>query len=179
VTLDAAENLAALQARPPELPLRATTETVGRRLADHLRETGVTAVIVDDVDPPAGLGSEKWRGVQDDRGAVSAYGIPVDERFAERLTEVWSHPMEKWTAVEFTGTARHPNAAAECAFRTPEIVRSVEIPGLIAHPGIHRPLLTALDPGRAGCLGVPSSPLPAGLLERVDWPVGSVFATQT
>jgi hypothetical protein len=58
-------------------------------------------------------------------------------------------------------------------------VRSVEIPGLIAHPGIQRPLLTALDPRTAGCLGVPSSPLPAGLLERVDWPVGSVFATQT
>ena len=89
-------------ARSPELPLLATTETVGRRLADHLRETGVTAVIVDDVDPPAGLGSEKWRGVQDDRGVVSAYGIPVDERFAERLHRGVVTPMEKWTAVEFT-----------------------------------------------------------------------------
>jgi type VII secretion protein EccE len=177
ITLDAAQNLAALQARSPELPLVATTETVGRRLADHLRETGVTAVIVDDVDPPVGLGKEKWRGVQDDRGVVSAHGIPVDERFAERLAEVWSQQTEKWTAVEFTGTSRHPNIAAVCALRTPEIVRSVAVPGLIAHPGMQRPLLTALDPRTAGCLGVPSSPPPAGLFEHVDWPVGSVFAT--
>jgi type VII secretion protein EccE len=179
MTLDAADNLAALQARSPELPLLATTETVGRRLADHLRETGVTAVIVDDVDPPAGIGREKWRGVSDDRGVVSAYGIPVDERFAERLSEVWTQPTEKWTAVEFTGTSRHPEVAAVCAFRTPEIVRAVQIPGLISHPGIQRPLLAALDPRTAGCLGVPSSALPAGLLECVGWPVGSVLATQT
>ena len=96
MTLDAADNLAALPARSPELPLHATTEMVGRRLADHLRETGVTAVIVDDVRPArrprsARSGAESRMTV----GLFRRYGIPVDERFAERLAEVWSHPTEK------------------------------------------------------------------------------------
>lgn len=41
LTLNAADNLTALMARSPELPLLATTEVLGRRLADHLRETGL------------------------------------------------------------------------------------------------------------------------------------------
>ena len=40
MTLGVAENLAVLRARPPRIPLRDTAEVAGRRLADHLRETG-------------------------------------------------------------------------------------------------------------------------------------------
>ncbi|MGE2725412.1 type VII secretion protein EccE [Mycolicibacterium pulveris] len=180
MTLNAADNLAALQARSPELPLLTTTEVVGRRLADHLRETGLEAVIVDVVDPPAGPGREKWRAVLDDGGAVSAYGIPVDERLGERLAEVWSRPTETWTALEFNGTATHPTITAVCAFRTAEPVRGTPVSGLVPHPGIQRPLLNALDPRTAERLGTPTDALPAGLLERIDWPVsGSADLSRT
>ncbi|MDQ2637268.1 MAG: type VII secretion protein EccE [Actinomycetota bacterium] len=173
MTLNAADNLTALMARSPELPLLATTEVVGRRLADHLRETGLEAAIVGVADPPAGPGREKWRAVHDENGVVSAYGIPVDDRLAERLGEVWSRPTETWTALEFTGTATHLTVTAVCAFRTPQAVRGAPLPGLVAHPGMQRPLLNALDPRTAERLGIPTSPPPAGLLERTDWPVGS------
>ncbi|MGV0581606.1 type VII secretion protein EccE [Mycolicibacterium elephantis] len=173
MTLNAADNLTALMARSPDLPLLATTEVVGRRLADHLRETGLTAAIVDVAEPPAGAGREKWRGVHDDHGVVSAYGIPVDDRLGERLSEVWSRPTETWTALEFSGTAAHPTITAVCAFRTPKAARGVPLPGLVAHPGIQRPLLNALDPRTAERLGTPADPLPEGLLERIDWRVGS------
>lgn len=172
MTLNAADNLTALLARSPELPLLATTEVVGRRLADHLRETGLEAVIVDVADPPAGPGREKWGGVIDDHGAVSAYGIPVDDRLGDQLDEVWSRPTETWTALEFSGTATHPTVTAMCAFRTAEAVRGLPLRGLVAHPGIQRPLLNALDPRTAERLGTPASPLPPELLERIDWRVG-------
>jgi type VII secretion protein EccE len=179
MTLDAAENLTALQARSPELPLLATTEVVGRRLADHLREAGLDAVLVDVVEPPAGPGREMWRGVQDEFGFVSAYGIPIDERLGDRLAEVWAQPAETWTALEFSGTSMHPTAAAACAFRTAEAVRGAPLRGLIPAPGVQRPLLNALDPRNAGRLDVPTSPLPTGLLERITWPAGAAFATRT
>lgn len=173
LTLNAADNLTALMARSPELPLLATTEVLGRRLADHLRETGLQAAIVDVADPPAGPGREKWRAVHDEHGVVSAYGIPVDDRLPDRLSEVWSRPTETWTAVEFAGTATHLTVTAVCAFRTPQAVRGVPLAGLTAHPGIQRPLLNALDPRTAERLDLAASPLPTGLLDRIDWPVGS------
>ncbi|KUI35997.1 type VII secretion protein EccE [Mycobacterium sp. IS-1590] len=173
LTLDAETNLAALQARSPELPLRETAEIAGRRLADHLREAGLDAVPVDDTDAPlTGKGREKWRGVQDDDGFVSAYGIPVDERLGERLDEVWSQSSETWTAVEFSGCAATPTVAAVCAFRTPEPVRGVPVSGLTPHRGIQRPLLTALDPKSVGRLAVPGKPVAADLLARLRWPAG-------
>lgn len=179
MTLDAAENLTALQARSPELPLLATTEVVGRRLADHLRENGLDAVLVDMVDPPAGPGRETWRGVHDDDGFVSVYGIPIDERLGDRLAEVWSRPTETWTALEFSGTTKRPTVAAVCALRTAEAVRGAPLPGLIAQPGVQRPILDALDPRNAGRFEIPSNPLPPGLLARISWPVGRALATRT
>ena len=119
MTLSAIDNLAALRARSAELPLHDTAEIVGRRLADHLRETGLLASIVDDVPAPlADGGREKWRGVSDDNGFLSAYRIPVDDNLAERLAEVWSQSVETWTAIEFSGTSAHPTVSALCAFRT-------------------------------------------------------------
>ncbi|KUI22525.1 type VII secretion protein EccE [Mycobacterium sp. GA-1285] len=173
LTLDATTNLTALQARSPELPLRETAEIAGRRLADHLREAGLDAVPVNDTDAPLiGKGREKWRGVHDEGGFVSAYGIPVDERLGERLDEVWSQSSETWTAIEFSGWVAHPTVAAACAFRTSEAVRAAPVSGLRPHRGVQRPLLTALDPKAVGRLNVVGRPVAVDLLARIDWPAG-------
>ncbi len=129
----------------------------------------VTAADV--TDPPAGHGRERWSGVADERGYVSAYGIPVDERLSERLAEIWAQPSETWTGLEFTGTSADPMVSAVCSFRTAEAVRGVPIAGLTTLRGIQRPLLTALDPRDSDRLGVLTSPLQADVLERVAWPV--------
>jgi type VII secretion protein EccE len=162
-----------LGARSAELPLRDTAEIVGRRLADHLRETGLSAVIVDDDPAPlTGGGREKWNGVREDNGFVSAYEIRVDDGLAERLAEVWSQPVQTWTALEFSGTSAHPTVSALCAFRTAKAVRGTPVAGLARQRGIQRPLLTALAPGSANRLDIPSAPLPPGLLEPAGWLVG-------
>lgn len=173
LTLDAEANLVALQARSAELPLRETAEIAGRRLADQLREAGLDAVLVEDPDVPlVGNTREKWRGVKDEAGFVSVYGIPVDDRLGERLEEVRSEPTETWTAVEFSGSAARPAVAAVCAFRTPEVVRGVPVSGLTAHRGVQKPLLTALDPKAVGQLGVPVRGVAPNRLARIDWPAG-------
>jgi type VII secretion protein EccE len=179
MTLSATDNLAALRARSAELPLHDTAEIVGRRLVDHLRETGLLASIVDDAPAPlADGGREKWRGVSDDNGFVSAYRIPVDDNIAERLAEAWSQSTETWTAIEFTGTSAHPTVSALCAFRTPQAERGAPVAGLTPAPGIQRPLLTALDPASADRLDIPSAPLPPGLLEPTGWPVGGRWSVE-
>ncbi|MCT7658770.1 type VII secretion protein EccE [Mycobacterium deserti] len=180
LTLDAAANLAALQARSPEMPLRDTAETTGRRLADHLRETGLTVAFVEVADAPvAGAAREMWRGVRDERGVVSAYAMPVDDRIIERLAELRLQPMERWTVLEFSGAATKPTVAAACALRTTEPVRAAPVRGLIAKPGLQGPLLAAMDPTSNAPLGISSSPLPQGLLERIVWPVGSGELSRT
>lgn len=174
MTLNAEDNLAALLARSPELPLSDTAEIVGRRLADHLRETGLEAVVVTAAAAPLPSPSkEKWSGVRGDFGSVSAYGLRVDDRLGERLAEVSAQPTETWVTLEFSGTAARPSVAAACAVRTAEPVTGVPLDGLIAHRGVQRALLTALAPASAGRVGVPEVPLPPGLLERVPWRVGT------
>nr|WP_194946012.1 type VII secretion protein EccE [Mycolicibacterium malmesburyense]CRL73531.1 type VII secretion protein EccE [Mycolicibacterium malmesburyense] len=174
LTLDAKANLVALQARSAELPLHATAEIAGRRLADHLREAGLDAVLVDDTDAPlVGKTREKWRGVKDEDGFLSAHGIPVDERLGERLDEVRSQQTETWTALEFSGSVARPVVAAVCAFRTPDVVRGAPVSGLTGHRGVQRPLLTALDPKASGRLDVPGKAVASDLLARIDWPAGS------
>jgi type VII secretion protein EccE len=173
LTLNAADDLVALRARSADLPLHATAQIVARRLADHLRETGLLATIVDDAPAPlAGRGREKWCAVSDNDGFVSAYGIPVDDNLAERLAQVWSQPGQTWTALEFSATSAHPTVSALCAFRTPEAVRGTPVTGLTAQPGIQRPLLTALAPTSADRLDVATRPLPPELLQPVGWLVG-------
>lgn len=179
MTLRAIDNLAALKARSSELPLSDTAEIVGRRLADHLRETGLLAVVVNDAPTPlTGGGREKWRSVREDSGFVSAYGIPVDDSLAVRLAEAWSQPTETWTALEFGGTSAHPTVRALCAVRTAEPVRGTPIAGLSAQPGIQGLLLTALAPASGHRLDIPSSPLPHGLLEPAGWLVGGRWSVE-
>jgi type VII secretion protein EccE len=141
-------------------------------LADHLRETGLDAVIVDGAESPiAGVGRETWGGVRDERGVVAAYGIPVDENLAQRLAEIWSQATETWTTLEFGGTAAHPTVAAACALRSAEPVRGVPVSGLMALRGVQRPVLTAMEPCAVDGLDVPKAPMTN--LDRLDWPGGS------
>jgi len=53
LTLGAAQNLTALQARSARIPLRDSAEVVARRLAEHSRETGWNVSVVDSADEPA------------------------------------------------------------------------------------------------------------------------------
>jgi type VII secretion protein EccE len=182
MTLAANDNLAALRARSPELPLYDTAEVVGRRLSDQLRELGFDATIVDSAEalwnPSAPSARETWRGVRDDDGYLAAYAIPVDGDLAARLTHVWSHTNRAtWTAIEFGGTTTRPTATALCAIRTDDAPSAVPVPGLRGCNGRHRPLLTALDPRSVQRLDTGAVPVPSSLLDEIEWPVGSSSST--
>jgi type VII secretion protein EccE len=179
MTLAANDNLAALQARSPELPLYDTAEVVGRRLSDQLRELGFDAAIVDTAEGPFDPSArETWRGMRDDDGYLAAYAIPVDDGLAARLTHVWSHTNRAtWTAIEFSGTAARPAVTALCAIRTDDAPSAVPVPGLRGCNGRHRPLLTALDPRSAERLDTGAVPVPSSLLDEIEWPVGSSNST--
>jgi type VII secretion protein EccE len=148
LTLDAADNLAALQARSPDIPLRETAEVAARRLADHLREIGCSAQIAEMNEVPAlPVGKETWRGVRTESGYVAAYRVAVDDRLDETLSAVRSHESsEIWAALEFSGTATKPTVTAGCAIRTDERPGSAPLPGLTAQRGWQRPALEALHP---------------------------------
>jgi type VII secretion protein EccE len=181
MTVAATDNLAALRARSANLPLYDTTEVLGRRLADHLRELGFAATIVDTVDAPwTARAKETWRGMRDTHGYLTAYTIPADERLPESLAEVWSSSQgETWTALEFTGTASHPRVVALAAIRTGEAPSGPQVSGLRTQNGRQRPLLTALDPRSVERFDVAPAPLPDGVLDQVVWPVGAGVPTRT
>jgi type VII secretion protein EccE len=139
LTLGAVENLAALQARSPRIPLRDTAEVVGRRLAAHLREVGWDATLVDTAESPVRPDAkEKWRCLRDGAGYVAAYRAASLEEVSGVST------AELWTAVEISGTAADLRATAVCAIRTPD--KPVAIEGLTPLNGRHRPVLDALSP---------------------------------
>jgi type VII secretion protein EccE len=149
LTLGAVDNLAALQARSPGIPLRDTAEVAARRLADHLREAGWNTSIVDSAGTPApSSAKETWRGVRDDAGYVAAYDVKVDERLADTLAEIRAlSSHDTWTALEFTGPACKPAVSVVCALRTGERpATSAPIPPLTPLKGRHRAALTALNP---------------------------------
>lgn len=139
VTLGAADNLAALRARSPRIPLRDTAEVVGRRLAAHLREEGWDVTLVEKAEAPAQPDAkETWRGLRDASGYVAAYRVAS-------LDDVASLPSsEIWMALEITGTARDLRVDRACAIRT------VDKPGPLAGAtplnGRHRLALDALNP---------------------------------
>jgi len=123
LTVGAIDNLTALRARSPRIPLHETAEVAARRLADHLRETGWDAVVVGPDDVPRLLATdarETWRGVRcGDSDYVAAYQVRVDDRLSETLAEIRNHPTrESWVALEITGERARPTMVAACAFRT-------------------------------------------------------------
>jgi type VII secretion protein EccE len=175
LTLGAADNLAALRARSPQLPLRETAEIAGRRLADHLRETGWDVTIVDTAKAPApAVGRETWRGMRDESEYVAAYRVAVDDRLAETLAAIRAQPSSPtWTALEITGTAADPRIAAGCALRWKDRpAAKTPLPGLTPLHGRHHPALDALDPLSVQRLDAVPVPLPDGLLDGLVWPVG-------
>jgi type VII secretion protein EccE len=172
MTLRATDNLAALRARSPRIPLRDTAEVAARRLADHLRETGWSAVIVDTAVPPTDSSAkETWRGQRDGSGYVAAYRVTVDDRLAETLTEVWALPSpETWTALEITGT--DPGVAVVCTVRSEgKPGASAPIPRLTLLRGRQRPAIDALNPLSVDRLDARPTPLPKGLLDELQWPI--------
>ncbi|MCV7350382.1 type VII secretion protein EccE [Mycobacterium parmense] len=151
LTVSAADNLAALQARSPQIPLHETTEVAARRLADHLRQLGWEATMVADDDVPRLLSPntrESWRGVQ--RGEsdyMAAYSIRVDDALPETLDAIHSYPArETCTALEIAGDRTHNTIAAACAFLTDTPPGGgAPLTGLAPQRGIHQPALMRLD----------------------------------
>ncbi|WP_156687490.1 type VII secretion protein EccE [Mycobacterium sp. Marseille-P9652] len=176
LTVSAVDNLAALRARSPRIPLQETAQVVARRLADQLREAGweATAVGADDIPrllPPSAR--ETWRGVQ--RGAadyIAAYQVSVSEGLAGALDAIRAHPArETVTALEIAGDPSRPTVAAACAFGTEtRPAASAPLPGLIPQRGNHRPALAALDLASTRRLDGHTD-VPAGMLAGLDWPM--------
>lgn len=167
LTLGAAGNLSALQARSAQIPLRDTAEVTGRRLADHLREAGWHVTVIDDDNRPVPVAdgaTETWRAIADDAGFLAAYRIPVAS-LQDGLTDVWSLPSaETWTAVEFApGTA-----TAVCALRTAERPDAAA-PSLVALGGYQRATLDALDPLSVHRLDG-HTPVDPDLTAELRWP---------
>ncbi|KUI27534.1 type VII secretion protein EccE [Mycobacterium sp. IS-1742] len=174
LTIAAAENLAALQARSAHLPLRQTTEIAARRLTDHLRELGWTLTPVDETDSPVPRAArETWRGLRSEDGHVAAYRVTVDERLADTLTGVAALPSaETWTAVDISGDPRHPEVVAGCAVRTEDRPKAkAPLGGLTPHRGRHRPAADALHPLAHERLEGRPVPVSGDALNRLRWPV--------
>ncbi len=152
LTVSAGQNLSALQARSASVPLQETTRVAARRLADHLRELGWDAAVVQSEDVPMLIesgGKETWRAVTDEQGDyLAAYRIAVDGALTETLRDVWLHPAkETWTALQLTGNPAEPALAAACAFRVAERpAAAAPLGGLTPQRGIHRAVLAAMDP---------------------------------
>jgi type VII secretion protein EccE len=189
ITVSAAENLPALQARSSRIPLYQTAEVAARRLADHLREVGWEANVVAGDDVPRWLTAnarETWRAVQ--RGNsdyVAAYQIVVDSALPETLEAIRSHSArETCTALEIAGPrwGDQNTIAAACAFLTdgpPE--GAPPVAGLIPQRGNQGPALAALDLLSTQRLDGPTDE-PADLLATLDWPTpiaGAHRAVQT
>jgi type VII secretion protein EccE len=176
LTLSAADNLAALQARSAQIPLHKTAEVAVRRLADHLRESGWTATVADPDDIP-GLcprsARETWGGIwRGNADYVAAYQVKADTALPNTLAAIWSYPVrETWTALEVSGTGDEQTLAVACAFHTDAPpAAGGPLPGLIAHSGNHRPALMTLHPLSTEQLDGHVALPEALLLSRLRWP---------
>lgn len=175
LTVGAADNLAALQARSARLPLRQTTQIAARRLADHLRELGWEVTPVDETPSPAPQSTrETWRGLRSDTGYVAAYRVAADETLAETLAAVAALPAaETWTAVDITGSATRPEIVAGCAVGTGERPSARgPLPALIPQRGRHRRAVEALHPLADARMEGSPAPVPGDLLRKLSWPLG-------
>jgi type VII secretion protein EccE len=177
LTVSAADNLTALQARSARIPLHETAEVVVRRLADHLREIGWEASTVGPDDVPRFLTPnvrEKWCGVQRDHSDyVAAYQVRVDSALPETLDAVRSYPArETCTVLEIAGpgSGNRNTIAAACAFCTDTPPQAgAPLPGMTPERGNHQPALAALDLLSTQRLDGHTD-APADLLMRLRWP---------
>lgn len=177
MTMAAAPNLAALQARSPQIPLRDTAEVALRRLADHLREEG-WSVSTADIDVPDPLGpdaKEKWRAIEDgSKGYLAVYAVNPDDALPEVLAELWAQtPREVWTTISI---GRGGRISAACAVRTDEAPEAAPpVDGLVSVRGRQIAALHALAPDSVHPLHAPTGP--GVLLEQVRWPAGRATVT--
>lgn len=175
MTVSAVHNLAALQARAPQIPLTKTTEVAVRRLADHLREQGwtVSTAAADDIPRLFTRSArEGWRGIRDRHTEyVAAYRVNVDSALPDMLAAIRSHAArETWTVLEIGGAKDRLTLAVACAFRSEgRPSASAPLPGLTPQNGNHWPALMALDP-ISTCRLDGHTDVPVGLLERLRWP---------
>jgi type VII secretion protein EccE len=175
LTVSAANNLAALQARSPRIPLHETAEVAVRRLADHLREIGWDAGIAAPDDVPrlfAPTARETWSAVREGNADyVAAYRVSAGAALSETLAAIRSHPArETWTAVEIAGDAAGRTLAAACALRTDaKPPYAAPLHGLTAQRGNQRPALRALHPLSTEPLDGHTD-VPDHLLARLHWP---------
>jgi len=175
LTISAPDNLAALQARSPRIPLHETAQVAARRLADHLREIGWDATTVPADDVPRLLTSnprERWRGVQ--RGAsdyLAAYQVQVDDALPETLAAIRSYSAhETCIALEVAGDRSRPTVAVACAFQTETGPgRKAPVAGLTPQRGNHLPALRTLDLLSTRRLDGHTA-APADLLSQLHWP---------
>jgi type VII secretion protein EccE len=151
LTVSAADNLAALQARSSRIPLHETAQVAARRLADHLRELGWEAGTVGADDVPELLTStscETWRGVQDGSYHLAAYRVSINDALPETLDQIRSYPArETWTALEIAGSGTRKTVAVASAFLTDAPpAAAAPLAALTPQRGNHLPALLALDP---------------------------------
>ena len=181
LTISAADNLAALQARSSRIPLEDTAQVAARRLVDHLRETGWEANIVAAEEVPRLLtpnARESWNGVQ--RGTsdyIAAYQVSVDDGLSDTLDAIGDHAArETFVVLEIAAASgsggpqsRHTVAVA-CAFltQTPPDGAS-PLAGLTPQRGNQRPALSTLDLLSGRRIGGHTDE-PAGLLAQLRWP---------
>lgn len=147
LTVNAVPNLAALQARSAQLPLRQTAEAAARRLVAQLGEIGCTATLVDEAPAAVAEGArEHWRSVADSRGYVTVYGVgaATEETLAAIRAAV---PGETWTVLEIDGTPALPRITAGAAIRSDESPASTApMAGLVPIAGRQAAALKALHP---------------------------------
>jgi type VII secretion protein EccE len=170
LTMSAARNLDALQARSSRIPLRETAEVALRRLADHLRELGwhVTTVEADVPDLLGPEAKERWNAMEDgQQGHIAAYGVPVDDGLSDTLTALANlSAKEVWTTLTVTPGNR---VSAACAVRTGETPgKSAPVAGLVSLKGRQRASLYAIAPDAVDVVSITEGPLSA--LADVCWP---------
>lgn len=184
LTVSAADNLEALQARSSRIPLHETARVAARRLADHLREIGWEANLVGAEDVPpllAPASRETWRAVrQGSSDYVAACQVNAGDALPETLNAIRTHPAsETWTALEIAGSGesvgRHTVAVA-AAFRTDtQPGAAAPVAGLTPQRGNQLRALTALGPSSTQRLDGHRD-APGSLLAGLDWPIPAVGA---
>lgn len=173
LTFSAVQNLPALQARSPHVPLAETAEVAVRRLGDQLRELGWETVLVGPGEVPALAGAdarERWNGLADDTGWLAAYRVDIGADGADAVAHLGAGDApETWTVLEISGDAEQVTLAVGRAIRTEQAPAGAP-PGLTPEYGNHRVALQTLHPMSsvklAGHAGVPAANVAA-----LHWPV--------
>jgi type VII secretion protein EccE len=177
LTFSAVDNLEALAARSPEIPLHRTAVVVARRLADSLRESGWLVSLVEPEEIPelnVSGSRETWHGVAlEDGDYLAAYRVTPGHDVPELLEKVWSYPApETWAVLEIAGSGDDQTLAFGAVFRTADQPTGGPVPGLSPQPGKQRASLEVLHPSSVQRLDG-HAVVARDWLTRVRWPSSS------